>query len=143
MLNTTQLRRIQTFTDAARQLHQHGVFNGVQYDELTGFGLLPGANKEQLLGVPFLIVQFEFKTGIHDSSYVDCHIITTNDERYILRDSSRGIHSQLRSLVRERVLSDHPHPFMGVYARKGLSYKVNAYELPDGSKGTSKTYYLT
>lgn len=137
------LKEISTFNDAVNKLWSLEVLSDEQYAQLSGFGLLPGNRKHELVGVPFLIIKFEFKTGKNESSFVECHIITTNDARHILRDSSRGIHEQLRQIHQDRVNSGHPKPNYGVYARKGLTYRDNPYESPSGEKLTTRTYFLT
>lgn len=142
MLSGTALRTIHTFNDAVDLLSGMGALPIEQVNKMTGFGILPGDQKKELLGVPFIIVQFEFKAGKLDSSFVDCHIVTTKDERFILRDSSRGIHEQLKQIKLERERASCPHRDLAVYVRKGLSGQENAYEAPDGTKSMSTTYYL-
>lgn len=137
------LKEISTFNDAVRELWSLQVLSDEQYAQLSGFGLLPGNRKQELVGVPFLIIQFEFKTGKNESSFVECHLITTNDERHILRDSSRGIHEQLRQIHSDRVASGHPSPNLGVYVRKGLTFRDNPYSSPTGEQMTTRTYFLT
>lgn len=137
------LKEISTFKDAVTTLWSMQVLSDEQCDQLTGFGLLPGNRKADLVGVPFLIIQFEFKSGKNDSSFVECHIITTNDERHTLRDSSRGIHEQLQQIYRDRVASGHQNPTYGVYVRKGLTFRDNPYTAPTGEQSTTRTYYLT
>lgn len=143
MLDSNELRMINTFRDAAHTLLEMGVYTDQQMDEFTGFGILPGAQKETLVGVTFLIIQFEFKVGKYETSFVDCHIITTDDRKLILRDSSLGIHEQLKDIYTSRVKSNHPFPSMGVYARKGLKFKDNSYIDSNGKPGVSRTYYLS
>jgi len=137
------LKEISTFNQAVTKLWALEVLSDEQYAQLTGFGLLPGNRKQELVGVPFLIIQFEFKTGKNESSFVECPIITTNDERYILRDSSRGIHEQLRQIMQDRIASGHPKPTYGVYVRKGLTFRDNPYTSPSGEALTTRTYFLT
>lgn len=143
MLETEDFKDITTFHDAVLKLYAIDAISDTQLNELTGFGMLPGARKGELVGVPFLIVQFDFKIGKNESSFVECYVVTTNDQRYLLRDSSRGIHEQLRQIQRDRVAIGQPVPNCGYYARKGLTYKDNPYESPDGEKLTSRTYYLS
>jgi hypothetical protein len=137
------LKEISTFRDAVTTLWSMQVLTDEQCDQLSGFGLLPGNRKADLVGVPFLIIQFEFKSGKNESSFVECQIITTNDERHTLRDSSRGIHEQLQTILRERIASGHPNPKYGVYVRKGLTYRDNPYTSPTGESLTTRTYFLT
>lgn len=142
MLTASELRNIHSFTDAVDLLSNYGAIQTEQVNKMTGFGILPGERKRSLVGVPFIIVEFEFKVGKLDSSFVDCHIVTTTDERYILRDSSRGIHEQLKEIKLERERAGNTNPSLAVYVRKGLSFRDNPYEAPDGTKSTSTTFYL-
>ena len=137
------LKKIGTFNDAVTQLWALSALTDEQYESLSGFGLLPGNRKQELVGVPFMIIHFEFKPGKNESSFVECHIITTNDQRYIVRDSSRGIHEQLRQIYQDRVSASHPVPNCGVYVRKGLTYRDNPYESPSGERMTTRTFFLT
>jgi hypothetical protein len=142
MLSASDLRQIHNFTDAINTLYDLGAIGPEQWEKMTGFGVLPGDRKKFLVGVPFVILQFEFKVGKLDSSFVDLHVVTTTDERMIVRDSSRGIHEQLKEILNDRSRTGHPHPNLGIYVRKGLSFRENPYEAPDGTKSTSITYYL-
>jgi hypothetical protein len=137
------LKKISTFNEAISQLWSVEALTVEQYEQLSGFGLLPGNRKQELVGVPFMIIYFEFKNGKDDSSFVECHIITTNDERHIVRDSSRGIHEQLRQIYQKRVSSGHPVPNCGVYVSKGLTYRDNPYTSPSGDQTTTRTFLLT
>jgi hypothetical protein len=143
MLDKIDLTYIDSFHEAVSQLRSIGAFTAEQNEQLTGFGLLPGNRKQELVGVPFLIIQYEFKAGKNDSSFVECYIVTTNDERHIMRDSSRGIHEQLLELLNDRIESGHPVPNCGVYVRKGLTYRDNPYTSPSGEQLTTRTYFLT
>jgi hypothetical protein len=137
------LKKIGTFNDAVGQLWSLQALSDEQYEALSGFGLLPGNRKQELVGVPFLIIHFEFKPGKNDTSFVECHIITTNDARHIIRDSSRGIHEQLRQIYQDRLSSNHPRPNYGIYVRKGLTFRDNPYQSPSGEQMTTRTYFLT
>lgn len=143
MFTSDELRSISDFNTASYKLWECGAFTDDQLAEFTGFGILPGNQKERLVGITFLIIQFEFKVGKYDASFVDCHIVTTNNEKLILRDSSQGIHEQLKLLLAQRIRSHRHRPHQGVYVRKGLRYTDNPYVNANGESMTSRTYYLT
>lgn len=142
-IDKTRLRDIETFNNAIDLLHEVKALTDDQVTELTGFGLMPGNHKEKLVGVPFVIIEFDFRIGNENSRYVECSIITTRDSRYLLRDSSRGICAQLTDLYNERVASDHPNPNLGYYARKGLTFQEFPYTKPNGEYVKPRTYYLS
>lgn len=142
MIEASQLRTVDSFVSGVDLLRSLDVFTDEQALELTGFGLLPGSHKERLIGVPFLILEFEFKTGHDNSSYVECAIVTTKDEKLMLRDSSKGIYAQLRSVHDERIKTSNAYPTLGYYARKGLSFQEFPYVTPTGEHVKPRTYYL-
>lgn len=137
-----QLQHIDNYVDAVNLLRGEGALTDQQASELTGFGLLPGKDKELLLGVPFLIIQYEFKVGRDSSSFVECAIITTHDDKHLLRDSSKGIYVQLRNVYEERVATGNPNPDLGYPVRKGLTYQDHNYTGLTGETTKSRTYYL-
>jgi hypothetical protein len=142
VLVADDLRRIESFKDAVSYLEDTGAISADQAAELSGFGLLPGKNKALLVGVPFVIVEFEFRIGRDNSSFVECAIVTTKNERYLMRDSSKGIFQQLKSLYEERLAAGHPHPTLAYYARKGLTFQDYNYVAPSGESTKSRTYFL-
>src|SRR5882757_5272196 len=78
VLSGDQLQHIETYVDAVLFLEQENVISHDQARELHGFGLLPGKDKEKLVGVPFIIIEYEFKIGRDNSNFVECAIITTH-----------------------------------------------------------------
>jgi hypothetical protein len=142
MLAGELLQDINTFGDAVIACEHHGLLTPDQARELTGFGLLPGDHKKYLVGVPFLIIGFEFKPGKDNSSFVECLIVTTHNSKYTLRDSSKGIHEQLLALHKQRLSANHPNPNAAYYARKGLTFMDHSYTGLSGEPTKSRTYYL-
>lgn len=136
-----QLRDIIFFDDAVELLTEHGAVSEGERHELTGFGLLPAERKADLVGQPFLILEYRVREGLNNSTFSELLIITTKDERYILRDSSRGIHEQLPTISGQRRDNGH-HPFMNIYVRKGLGYREYPITDPKGVTKTVRTYYL-
>lgn len=138
-----QLSSIETYIDAVLLLQNEGAISVDQARELHGFGLLPGKDKEKLVGVPFIILEYEFKIGRDNSNFVECAIVTTHNMKYLMRDSSKGIYVQLRNLFDERLAAEHPHPTLGYPVRKGLTFQDYDYVAGDGISTKSRTYYLS
>jgi hypothetical protein len=137
------LQGIETFADAVELCKTQQLMSPEQAQELTGFGLLPGKHKELLLGVPFLIICFDFRVGHDNSSFVECPIVTTHNDKYLLRDSSKGIYVQLSMLYKERLEAGEARPFRSHYVRKGLTFQDHNYITASGESSMSRTYYLT
>lgn len=143
MLAGNELHGIETYADAVQYLLHNDVISVDQATELHGFGLLPGRDKEKLVGVPFMIIEYEFRVGRDNSNFVECAIVTTRDERHLMRDSSKGIYVQLKSLYDERLAANHPHPTLFYNVRKGLTYQDYNYIAASGESTKSRTYYLS
>lgn len=143
MLALGHLRSITNFRNAVDYMRELNVLSDEQMGELSGYGLLPGNQKEQLVGVPFLIIEYSFKTGRDNSQFAECSIITTNDQRYTLRDSSKGIYAQLRALYDERFANGHPYPNLCHYVRKGLTFQDFSYTTTSGEVVKPRTYYIS
>jgi hypothetical protein len=142
-LTPTDLREIDTFADAVDILRAKGVITDKQMFDLTGFGLLPGDQKHTLLGIPFLILEFNIRPGLKGDDYADILLVTTTDQRWRLRDSSLGIKEQLKELLRDRIASGISYPNMNVHVRKGLYFREFAYHDTESGKTTNpRTYYL-
>lgn len=143
-LSPEDLREIDTFGDAVDILRDKGVISDGELFDLTGFGLLPGDQKHTLVGVPFLILEFQIKPGIHSDDYAEILLVTTTDQRWRLRDSSLGIKNQLKEILAERIAAGYPHPNMNIHVRKGLYYREFDYhDTKTGKVSKPRTYYLS
>lgn len=100
-----------------------------------GFTLLDNKEKARLIGVPMLVLGWRFAQGDH-GEFVSAHVMTKNNEKFILNDGSTGIYQQLRELT------DSGNT--GVLAcRNGL--RRSDYEYPDPTTGEMKpavTFYI-
>ena len=142
-LSPADLREIVTFADAVDTLINKRVLTDAQLYDLTGFGLLPGDMKHILIGIPFLILEFNIKPGIHGDDYAEILLVTTTDQRWRMRDSSLGINKQLKEILATRIANGHPTPNMGVEVRKGLYFREFEYLDTETNKVTKpRTYYL-
>ncbi|MGH3570859.1 MAG: hypothetical protein ACRDUW_03370 [Pseudonocardiaceae bacterium] len=142
-LTPADLRDIQTYADAVDILCENGALTDAQLLDLTGFGLLPGDQKATLVGVPFLIIEFTIKPGIHGNDYAEILLVTTTDYRWRMRDSSLGINKQLKEILVNRIAAGHPTPNLGIEVRKGLRYQEFEYLDTESGKVTyPRTYFL-
>lgn len=123
-----------TFTESqlkdmsyAELVSQMGVANA---DDALGedqFGpIMDKATKNRLVGVPMLLLKWEFHKGVGaGGEFVSAYVLTQTKERYIINDGGTGIHDQLKAYTErtgrnamlqcERGLSrsDYDHPEFG------------------------------
>jgi len=106
--------------------------------ESDSFGpVLDNKDKGKLVGIPFVIVHFEFHPGTF-GEFVSLWVLTSKDERYIVNDGSTGIYAQCRKLLDTKGIDSM------ITCREGL--RVSEYEYTDkatGEKRPAKTYYLS
>lgn len=57
------------------------------------------AEKEALLGRPFLIFDVAFNSGDYAGEFTSVHLITEDGERYFINDGGTGVYAQLKELV--------------------------------------------
>jgi hypothetical protein len=142
-LTLDDLRSIEFFGEAVTLLREYDMLSTEDMEEITGFGHMPGAMKPTLVDIPFMIVQYSFQPGVDGKPFSELYLITTTHEKWRMRDSSKGIHSQLRQLHTDRVASGHPFPFNGVYVSKGLTFEEYPYTDGTGNTTMSRTYSLS
>lgn len=142
----SDLREIEYFADAVALLEEAKVLTEDTLSKLTGFTRLPGGSKHELENVPFLILEYRFRTGsVSQEKYADILLVTLNTpvRKLILRDSSLGICQQLKDLLAERKTNNHPAPHYGVWVAKGLrSEEVEFTDYDTGEVKRPRTYYL-
>jgi hypothetical protein len=132
------LRDIIVLADAVDLLQNHGLVTKEWTQEITGFGFRPADYKEQLIDLPFLIVEVTLRPGDDNSTYVELAIIDILNRKATFRDSSRGIHSQILTLLHDRQRADGTpltEPLHGIWVRRGLRFK----EYPFTNRGTGET----
>lgn len=140
-ISNDKLLDIVTFADAIDVLTEMRAFAP---NEANPFPLMPAEFKEQLVGVPFIIVEALLQPGIDDSEYYEISLVTYHNIRVTIRDSSRGIFNQLGRMIKARAEKGRPHPQCGFYVRKGLRYTATPFTDPGtGITTESRTYYLT
>lgn len=92
-------------------------------------------NKDKLIGVPFLIVQWRFNESDKyknedgtNGTFVSAEIMLTDGTLLVLNDGSTGIARQLRELSDRRIEAGHGMPYAGRAVNKGL--RKSEYDLP-------------
>ncbi len=134
------LLNIDTLNDAIDYLTEIGAIEGA---EISPFPLVPGSYKEKLVGVPFLILEFTIKPGVNATEYAEMIIITAENIKITLRDSSRGIFEQLKEILLQRVSAKHRNPNRALWVRNGLRVTESPYTDPVTRQDTiSRRYYL-
>lgn len=107
--------------------------------DVTGFRLIGAEEKEELIGVPFLVVSAILRHDHKkDSDYVDVMLVTADDRRIWLRDSSQGVFQQFLHMFRV-VGENRVH---GVWVRRGLRYEENPFIRANGETVMARTYYM-
>lgn len=97
----------------------------------TGFSILPSSDKDKLIGVPFIVLEYKQHEG-SKGTYASLLVVTRDDEKYVINDGGTGIPRQLDSLTSKQI------PVVGLYVPKGI--KKSVYDHPE--HGESVTYYL-
>ena len=139
-ISPNQLMDIETFTDAIDILVDMKAFAP---NEASPFPLMPAEYKEQLVGIPFIIIEAQLQPGIEGSEYYEISLVTYNNIRVTIRDSSRGIFNQLSRMIKARAEKGRPHPQCGFYVRKGLRFTEAPFTDPvTGITTESRTYHL-
>lgn len=146
MFTTEQLRSIKSFDDLGSLIKETGT-DVVNAAELIGDGFELIKDKDSLVGVPFVIVDFQFTTSKdrtdpetgEPTQFVTARLVTETNRKLIINDGSTGIRDQLRSVgeIGGAVL----------YVPRGL--RVSEYQVEivgkNGKTHTepAKTYYLS
>ena len=144
-LEDDDLRAVTSMDDALRLVSEAGA-EIEDYSQAygTGFAVLPTDEKNRLIKVPFVILEWRFSEG-DNGEFVSALIVTDKGEKLVLNDGSTGIRDQLRKVTENRISRGAADDV----AHRGLSVpgglRVSEYDYTDESTGkTSKarTYYL-
>lgn len=105
-------------------------------------------NKDRLIGVPFLIVQWRFNESEKfknddgtNGSFVSAEIMLSDGALLVVNDGSTGIARQLRELSDRRIAAGHAMPYAGRAVNKGLRKSEYDTEV-NGKMQHGVTYYL-
>lgn len=125
------LAAIDTFADAIRTVESAGI--AIHSSEEFGDGFSVVGSKDQLVGVPFLILGMRQSTGDHGEFSI-LHVVTEPGDKFIVVDGSTGIHAQVSEYLEKGVQS--------VLHKRGLSRSDYTYVDDKGKESAASTYYL-
>lgn len=133
-----ELAEIKTFDQALTLLADKiGEDNIHVVSDVLGDGFRLIDDKDTLIGIPMLLVTWEFRQGDF-GEYVSVKAITAGDNRKVVfNDGSTGIRDQLRRY------SEKTNKTSGLMCPHGL--RVSRYDFTDESTGQTKsatTYYI-
>jgi len=138
------LASMATWDEALAVFEGAGV--GIESIEDYGSGFKLLNDKNRLVGVPLLVIEWRFtasKKYTNDAGepaeFVSAMVITKHGDRYIINDGSTGIAAQLRMVQNQREAKNHANPQAGLLVEDGL--KRSEYTNADGVPGV--TYYLS
>lgn len=121
------------FGDVLKQLESDGeIFAAAELG--NGFAVLSTKDKARLVGVPLLILNWNFNDG-ENGEFVSAQVMT-NTERLIVNDGSTGIYKQLKALA-------DTGEVRAIFAKHGL--RKSEYEYTDPKTQEKKpavTYYI-
>lgn len=135
-ITTDELASLKSFEDALSLVTAKvGETNlGVAAEEIgDGFKLLD--NKDQLCGVAFIAVTWDFHNGDH-GEFVSVKLMTRDGTKYIVNDGSTGIRDQLTAYTNKKGTQG------GLFCEKGLRRSDYKYTDPEGKESNATTYYL-
>lgn len=106
----------------------------------TGFNVLK--NKDNLVGVPFVVLEWRFNHSKEfDQEYVAAVVMDEKNNKHILVDGSTGVCAQLRTVTDAKIADGLPYPQAGLIVRNGLTRSDYTKEV-DGKEIAASTYYL-
>lgn len=122
-----------TFSDISKALYEAG--DVVPMSEFgDGFALLDKNEKGRLVGVPFIILDWNFWEGDFGEA-VTLKVITNANEKFRVNDGSTGIRDQMKAIAEKGEQR-------AIYVKKGLRRSDYEYQDKDGSKKPATTFYL-
>lgn len=126
------LAGIASFADAIRVLESAGI--AIHSSEEFGDGFSVVASKDQLIGVPFVILGMRQTEGDHGEFSI-LHVVTEPGDKFIIVDGSTGIHAQVTEYLEKGVQS--------VMHKGGLNRSDYTYVDDKGKESPASTYYLS
>jgi hypothetical protein len=114
-----ELANIESFADALNLMTEAGVVPEDISAYGTGFRVV---EKAELVGVPFVILDWRFNEGAYgDEGFVSCEIVNERNQKLIINDGSTGLRDQLKAVTASRNKRGHSHPQGGLMCKDGLS----------------------
>lgn len=135
------LAAITSFDDALRALDTGGIVAESITNYGNGFSVVE--NKDTLIGVPFVILDWRFnESGMSDEPFVSLTIVTKNGDKLIVNDGSTGIRAQMQAITRRRAENGNLSQ-SGLVVPNGLTVSRYMYADADGKERPAVTYYLS
>lgn len=100
----------------------------------NGFAVLETKDKGQLVGVPFIILDWTLREG-DNGDYVSLEIVTQDNRKLIVNDGSTGILKQIRDIA-------ETGDTRAIYVKKGLRKSEYTYTDGEGKQKPAVTFYL-
>lgn len=133
----SDLQQITSFDDAIALItEQYGQGGIISADEVLGAGFALLQNKDHLVGVPFVIMKWQFHPGKFATDFCTALVVTVNNQKYIVNDGSTGFAKQLREYTEVSGRQG------GMVARKGLTRSDYTYTDDKGEDRPASTYYI-
>lgn len=109
----------------------------------NGFTILPTEEKNRLIKVPFVALQWRFHNG-DNGEFVSVEIVTKGGEKLVVNDGSTGIRDQLKAVTDRRIKrgADAVSAHTNLYVSQGLRRSDYQYTDSDGKAKNATTYYL-
>lgn len=133
----SDLQQINTFDDALALIQeQFGQGGVISADEVLGNGFALLTNKDHLVGVPFILMKWQFNQGKYQDDFCTALVVTSQNGKYIVNDGGSGLCKQLREYTNTTGRQG------GMVARKGLTRSDYTYEDEKGNDVPASTYYI-
>lgn len=131
-----ELAGISSFEEALNlATEKHGAESVARASEQIGDGFKLLENKDQLCGVPMLIMAWDFHMGDH-GEFVSAKVVTKDNNKFIVNDGSSGLRDQLMAY------SAKTGSQTNLFCDKGLRRSDYKYTDEDGTEKPATTYYL-
>jgi len=103
MFDDNDLRGITSFDEAMKAAQkEYGEIVDASTAIGTGFDLMDTEGKDQLVGVPFIVLEMRFNwSEAYNQEFVSFLAVTEDGRRFIVNDGSTGVYRQLRTFYDE------------------------------------------
>lgn len=96
----SDLQAVTTFEDALALMREtYGDDGVITADEVIGNGFAMLANKDNLIGVPFAVIKWQFYPGKFADNFVTAMVVTADNRKFLINDGGTGICSQLQDVT--------------------------------------------
>lgn len=139
VIEESDLRNIKSLDDALALMDS---FDGAEDFSDYGSGFEVIDNKDVLIGVPFLAMEWRFtRSKQYGGEFVSILTITKDGVKGIVNDGSTGICAQMRRVTDERIAAGRRNPQTGLVVSRGLRRSDYTTEV-NGNSIEASTYYL-